>query len=1033
MLIVILHYGNFTKIKTTNQHMRKFLIAAIAAITFMLPATAQDRSLSGRITDEIGNPVQGVSVSTSGNKQGTQTDANGNFKITVSPDTKTLIFSSVGMKTINASIGTKSTINLTISAEDKILEDVVVTGYSSKKRTEFTGASTKVGSKKFEQVPLASLEQMLQGQAPGIYIASGSGQPGTTARVNIRGVGSFGNVNPLYVLDGVPIEDATFQTLNPNDFESIDVLKDAAGAGLYGSRGANGVIVITSKKGKAGKTLISYRGQTGFSEAPSPLNLTMMNTEQRLAYEEKVMGGAAGILSSTALTGYPGWDYSPSNPRYLTLTAPQKTAEAASLDSVKQINTNWPGLFFRRGNFTQHEVNASGGGQGVTFFTSLGYYKQEGILQRSSLERYTFRTNLDFKTSKLTISLRTNAGFSKFNNIESEAGIALNNPIAASYLELPYRKPFLANGKVAVGIGNTGANAYDRANTTTSLVNQFKGSLGITAQYDIWGGISFRTVNGVDWRNNNISRFIDPNSFAGTLQLIPTGGTVGQGLYSEGNAENLQLISTTGLTFTRTFRSKHAVNAQAMMESIRNRSRSNSFTGYGINPRLLNTPAGITAGSAGNNLIPLVGGGRTVNGLFSLFAFADYTYDKRITVSGVLRRDVPSQLPEKNRNNVYWTAGASWNIASENFMKSQEIFQDLRLRVSYGEAANINGLGANFGYISTYGASNTAYGTAIVPTSPGNEDYKLETQVISNLGIEFNLWNKRIRFTGDYFRKDSKELFVNQEITRTTGFTSLRTNVGQIRNTGFELDLKVDAVKSSDVTVTIGLNGAPLKNKITSLGQIKELAAGTGISRVGLPIGTHYTVGYLGVDPQSGLPIYEDINGNPTTIYSATNSRATYGTFLPTFTGGASLDVSWKGFAITALFYTAQGVKRFNNESFFYETTNSNIAFNKRVEMLNTWVKPGDITNYQRISSARQFSSKDIRDASFVRFRNLTAGYTYTPKNNKYIRSLRFWGQGVNLYTWTKWTGFDPEESNNIATYEFPNPRTYTIGVDVNF
>lgn len=1014
--------------------MRKLLLTTVVGFVFALSAVAQNRNLSGRVTDEKGNPVEGVSVTAApGGKQGTQTDISGNFKIIVSPDAKTLVFTSVGIQTINANIGTKTTINLTITAVDKILEDVVVTGYSSKKRTEFTGASTKVGSKKFEQVPLASLEQMLQGQAPGIYVASGSGQPGTTARVNIRGVGSFGNVNPLYVLDGIPIEDATFQTLNPNDFESIDVLKDAAGAGLYGSRGANGVIVITSKKGKAGKTLISYRGQTGFSEAPSPLNLTMMNTEQRLAYEEKVMGGAAGILSSTALTGYPGWDYSPSNPRYLTLTAPQKTAEAASLDSVKQINTNWPGLFFRRGNFTQHEVNASGGGQGVTFFTSLGYYKQEGILQRSSLERYTFRTNLDFKTSKLTISLRTNAGFSKFNNIESEAGIALSNPIAASYLELPYRKPFLANGKVAVGTGNTGANAYDRANTTTSLVNQFKGSLGITAQYDIWGGISFRTVNGVDWRNNNISRFIDPNSFAGTLQLIPTGGTVGQGLYSEGNAENLQLISTTGLTFTRTFRSKHAVNAQAMMESIRNRSRSNSFTGYGINPRLLNTPAGITAGSAGNNLIPLVGGGRTVNGLFSLFAFADYTYDKRITVSGVLRRDVPSQLPEKNRNNVYWTAGASWNIASENFMKSQEIFQDLRLRVSYGEAANINGLGANFGYISTYGASNTAYGTAIVPTSPGNEDYKLETQVISNLGVEFNLWNKRIRFTGDYFRKDSKELFVNQEITRTTGFTSLRTNVGQIRNTGFELDLKVDAVKSSDVTVTIGLNGAPLKNKITSLGQIKELAAGTGISRVGLPIGTHYTVGYLGVDPQSGLPIYEDINGNPTTIYSATNSRATYGTFLPTFTGGASLDVSWKGFAITALFYTAQGVKRFNNESFFYETTNSNIAFNKRVEMLNTWVKPGDITNYQRISSARQFSSKDIRDASFVRFRNLTAGYTYTPKNNKYIRSLRFWGQGVNLYTWTKWTGFDPEESNNIATYEFPNPRTYTIGVDVNF
>ncbi|MBC7889922.1 MAG: SusC/RagA family TonB-linked outer membrane protein [Ferruginibacter sp.] len=1013
--------------------MRKFLSIIMVVMAFMLSATAQDRSITGRVTDEKGAPIQGVSVTPSDGKAGTLTDANGNFRISVSRTTKTLDFSSVGLKTTGVTIGSQTTINLSLATVDKILEDVVMTGYTTKKRTEFTGSSSKVGAKKFEQVPLASLEQMLQGQAPGIYIASGSGQPGSTARVNIRGVGSFGSVDPLYVLDGIPIENATFQTLNPNDFESIDILKDAASAGMYGSRGSNGVIVITSKKGKAGKTLISYRGQTGFSEAPAPLNLDLMNTAQRLAYEEKVLGGAAGILSSTALSGYPGWDYSPNNPRYLTLSPAQKAAEAISLDSIRQIDTDWPGLFFRRGNFTQHEVNASGGGQGVTFFTSLAYYNQDGILQRSNLERYTFRTNLDFKTSKLSISVRANAGFSKFNNIESEAGIALANPIAAAFLELPYRKPFLANGKVAVGTGNTGANAYDRANTTTSLVNQFKGGLGITAQYDIWGGISFRTVNGVDWRNNNTSRFIDPNSYAGTLQLIPTGGTVGQGLYNEGNGENLQLISTTGLVFTRTFNSKHAVNAYALMESIRNRNRSNSFTGYGINPRLLNTPAGITAGSAANNLIPLVSGGRTLNGIFSLFAFADYTYDKRITISGGVRRDVPSQLPKKNRVNVYWTGGATWNIGSEKFMKSQNVFQDLRLRASYGETANILGLGANFGYISTYGSSNTAYGTAIVPSSPGNEDYKLETQLVSNFGLEFGLWHNRIRFIGDYFRKDSKELFVNQEITRTTGFTSLRTNVGQIRNTGFEFDVKVDAVKSKEVLVTIGVNGAPLKNRITSLGQITELAAGTGISRVGLPFGTHYTVGYLGIDPQSGLPVYEDINGNPTTVYSAANSRATYGTYLPTFTGGASLEVSWKGFAITALIYTAQGVKRFNNESFFYETTNSNIAFNKRVEMINTWTKPGDITDYQRVSSVRQFSSKDIRDASFVRFRNLTAGYTFTPKNNKYLRSVRVWGQGVNLYTWTKWTGFDPEESNNIATYEFPNPRTYTLGVDVNF
>lgn len=1012
--------------------MRKLYFLLMSLLLFTGSLLAQ-KTVRGKITDEKGMPLPNATVAVKGTNLATATNMEGTFSITIPPGSKTLVFSSVGMGSQEISVGNLLEVNATLKAADPTLTEVVITGYTTRRRTEFTGASTKIGGKDIEQLPLASFEQALQGQAPGVYIASGSGQPGTTARVNIRGVGSFGNVDPLYVLDGVPIEANAFRTLNPNDFESVDVLKDAAGTGQYGSRGANGVVVITTKKGRSGKTQLAYRGQSGYSEPPQQLNLQMMNTAQRLQYEEKVLGGPNGILSSTAITGYPGWDYSPSNPRYQALTAAQRATEAGLLDSIRNINTDWPSVFFRKGKFSQHEVNASGGGQGFNFYTSLSYYKQEGVIIRSGLDRYTFRTNLDFKRDRLSVSVRTTAGFSQLSGIESEAGVALANPIAAAYLELPYRRLYLPNGKVNTGTGNTAPNAFDREFTTTSLSNQFKGNLGITAQFDIWGGLSFRTTNGIDWRNNNDSRFIDPNSYAGTLSLIPTGGTVGQGSYSESNSENLQMISTTGFAFSQTYKSKHAINALAMMEAVRNRSRANSFTGYGINTRLLNTPAGITGGSATNNLIPVVSGNRTYNGLFSMFALADYTYDQKYTVSASLRRDAPSQLPKKNRNNVYWTAGASWNVIAENFMQDQNILQDLRVRGSYGEVANINGLGSNFGYISSYGAGTYAGVGAIVPTSPGNEDYKLETQVITDLGLELSFWHRRARLTVDYFVKNSRNLFLNQEISRTTGFTSLRTNVGKMKNQGYEFDLHVDVVKAQDLTVTVSANAAPLKNRIVSLGQITELATGTGIYRVGLPFGTHYQVGYLGVDPQTGLPIYQDANGKPTSTYSATNSLANFGTYLPHFTGGAGLDVIWKGFAVSSLFYTAQGVQRFNNESFFYETTNSNTAFNKRVDMLNTWQKPGDITNYQRISASRQFSSKDIRDASFVRFRNLTVGYTYGLKNNKYLRSVRVWGQGQNLYTWTKWTGFDPEESNNIATYEFPNPRTYTIGLDVNF
>jgi hypothetical protein len=306
--------------------------------------------------------------------------------------------------------------------------------------------------------------------------------------------------------------------------------------------------------------------------------------------------------------------------------------------------------------------------------------------------------------------------------------------------------------------------------------------------------------------------------------------------------------------------------------------------------------------------------------------------------------------------------------------------------------------------------------------------------VLTNIGVDLTFWDRRARFTADYFIKDSRNLFVSQPLSRTTGFSSLPTNAAQVRNSGLDFSLSFDVIRKKDLLVTFGINGGFLKNRVMSLGSLSEIPQGTGIIRVGYPLGTHFTVGWMGVDPQSGNPVYQDINGFPTNVYSAANNRAEFGTFIPAFTGGATMDITWKNFNISALLSTAQNVQRFNNEAFFYETTNSNIGFNKRVDLLNSWRKPGDITNYQRIGTARQFSSRDVQDASFIRFRNLQVGYNFVIKNEKLgIRGIRFWAQGQNLFTWTKWQGFDPEESNNIATYEFPNPRTYTMGLDINF
>jgi TonB-linked SusC/RagA family outer membrane protein len=1006
--------------------MRKLILSFLAALALMLNAAGQDRVVTGRVTDEKGNPLERVSVTVTGTKEGTFTKSDGTFSISASA-ASSLIFTDVNYERLVLK-ATSNNMTVVLKMKNILQEEVIVTGYTNKKRSEFTGAASKVSAKQIEQVPLASFEQILQGKAPGLYIASGSGQPGTAARVNIRGVGSIsGGSNPLYVLDGVPIENAVFRSLNPNDFESVDVLKDAASAGLYGSRGANGVIVITSKKGKSGKTLIQYRGQMGYSEPPSLRNVRLMNTEERLRYEEEFLGPSGVIAASTA-TGYPGWDYSPTNPAYQASTPAQKAVFASLLDSIKKINTNWADILFRRAQFKQHELNASGGSQNLTFYTSLSAFQQEGVLDRSGLDRYTFRGNIDFKADRLTASIRSTAGFSSQSGIESEAGVALANPIAAAFLELPYRALYKSPGVLDLGAGKVGPNAYDRTRTTTSKSDQFKGGLAITLQYNLWKGLSLKTTNGVDYRNNNASRFIDPNSFVG--------GQVAQGQqgsYNESFVENVQFISTSGLVFSRLFNNAHQVNVLAMSESIRNKARTFTATGFGINRVLPNTPSAITAGSPTNNFIPLIGGNKFINGISSLFAAGDYTYKKRYTVSASVRRDVTSQVPDQNKDIVLSTVGVGWNLMEENFMRQQGVFQDARIRASIGESANLDGFTSEFGFIPNYTSGSYAGVPAIVPNSPGNLDYRIESQVLTNVGFDVSVWNRRVRISVDAYKKESENLFVAQGLSRTTGFTGLSTNAGKMENKGLDFSVNVDVINKSELKLILGINGGFLKNEITDLGQVSEIPAGTGIIRVGVPFGTHFNVGYKGINPQTGLPVYEDINGNPTTDYSAANNRAAFGTYLPAFTGGATADIYWKGFEISMLFSTAQGVDRFNNESFFYQSTNANIQYNKDVRMLNSWRNPGDVTNYQKINSARQFSSKDIQDASFVRFRNLQAGYTFNTKAGKPIRSFKLWGQAQNLYTWTKWSGFDPEESNNIATYEFPNPRTFTIGLDLNF
>jgi outer membrane receptor protein involved in Fe transport len=389
-------------------------------------------------------------------------------------------------------------------------------------------------------------------------------------------------------------------------------------------------------------------------------------------------------------------------------------------------------------------------------------------------------------------------------------------------------------------------------------------------------------------------------------------------------------------------------------------------------------------------------------------------------------------VPEKNRWKTFYSVGATWNAAKEAFLKDVTFIGDLQVRLGYGTSASP--FSSSFGYLSTFASGNYAGVTGLTLNAVGNENYDWEIAKTTNLGIDFSVLKRRLRGSLDLYNKNTENLFINQQLSRTSGANSLSINAGEVNNKGIELALNADVISSKDLKLSVGANAAYNKNEITNLGQVNEFVQGTGIIRVGLPLGTHYIPRWGGVDAATGAPLYYTKEGALTNAYnSSTMSVADFGTWQPPVTGGFNGSLNYKGFYLEAFFSFASGGKRYNNEDFFNEVP-SFATSNQSSRMLNRWRKPGDITDIQKFGTARNFSSKDIQDASFVRFRNFNVGYNL-PSNLTpgFLKTATIFVQGQNVYTWTKWRGFDPEDNNNISTFEYPNARTFTFGINASF
>jgi TonB-linked SusC/RagA family outer membrane protein len=990
--------------------MRKTLQFLFAGLFFLCQiAFAQTKVVTGKVTDsKDGSPMTGVTISVNGQAVGTSKN-DGTFSVTVPTSARTLVVSSVGYNDLEVSI-TGSALDLKMTAgQDKSLSEVVVTGYTTIQRKKYSGSSVNVNIEDVRTQPFGSFDQALQGGAPGVSVVANSGQPGASAQVRIRGNGSINGGNtPLYIMDGVQINAADFASLNQADFERVEVLKDATATAIYGARAANGVIVITTRRGRAGQLKLNYESQIGWSQIPQD-RITVMNSDQKIQYE----------LENGNLFGW----------------------SPAEADSLRLVNTNWQDALFRNGFTQQHMISASGGTEQTKFFSSVSYMDQTGTLRTTSLKRFTGRVNVDNVMGNWKFGMNMMLGHSKFYNT-NETNALISAPLNAIRWANPYERPydpvtgnFSSTGSGPGRLVSSQPNPASELFLTRRFFPQLKGIGSFYIEYNFpqLKGLSVRTNWGGDYTSDETLLYRDQNSASGAQ------APGGKGSLFRSTGRNFRYTGTSSINYKKSM-GDHDLEAGAYYEIVKNDSRSFNFTGYGLTNGLPNE-GGITAGTGTNGFIPAVGGGGSQSGILSYFGILNYGYKSKYFLNVTGRRDGSSRFGQNNRFANFGSVGAVWVIKSESFMANQKIFSDLRLRASYGTTGNQITSAGDFGFIPLLRSSVYAGAAALTP-SAGNADYRWETNRTVNLALEFGVLKGRLSGTVEFYNRKTKDLFFDEPVSGTAGVPGDRIpgNLGTLQNQGIELLLRGDLIRTKDFRWTIEGNLTYNQNKVLSLPKDSvEDASGIGLLVVGQPVNNLFLARYAGVNPQTGAPRYYELDGKTITESYNDNLRTILGTADAPWFGGFSTTVAYKGFDLSAQVNFFLGRILYNNEySNLMEP--SYYTDNLHTDRIREWRNPGDQTdipgfNYGILGTANN-TTWMVDNGDFFRLRNVTLGYTVPKRwlNKLKLSSLRLFAQGQNIWTHTKVRSFDPEITGQSLTGAFyPALVQGTFGVSVSF
>jgi TonB-linked SusC/RagA family outer membrane protein len=1035
--------------------MRKTLFLLAGFLMLAGVVNAQTKIISGKITDSDNNPVPYVTIIIKGSNAGTMAKEDGSYTLTVPAKAKTLTFSSVGLQTKEVEIGSQSVINIILNPSSATLDEFVAIAYGNQKKTAFTGNAATVKAEVLENRPVASFEKALQGQATGITVQSASGQPGASSTVRIRGVGSFSaSSTPLYVLDGVAITEGdltqasttanVLSTLDPKDIESITVLKDATAAGLYGSRAANGVIVITTKKGRAGKSSINFTANNGWSSIAVDRHQLLSGQEYYKYWWDYYnrVNLAAGNNEATAASKANTSVITNLQANPFNNAQPYGAGGVLNADTKLLYNTDWRDAVLNQGRTEEYGLNVSGGNECTKFYLSGGYFSQKGIVLASDFKRYSAKINLEnATTSFLKIGTNTTLAYTDQNTPAGAGGAA--NPIRFSEIvsgiyplyrldnegnPLPdptggyqynYRTPVVFDYN-PVGLGKK--NIY-QAKTVRGIVNGW-------AEVSFLKDFRLKSMATADYIDISETRYYNP---------VNGDGAAVKGRTNKYRPRDVVLTLTNTLNYGHQF-GKHDIDVLLGQEAVKYRYENVYAGGTGFPfDGVVELDAAATPVTVSSDI--------TEKRISSLFSRVNYSYDDRYYLTGSLRRDGSSIFGSDYRYGTFWTVGGGWRLGRELFLQQAGWIDELKLKASYGLSGN-DRIG-RYDRLGLYGTTYSYNGLpGIAYKQLENKQLHWEANNVMDLGVEFSFL-KRFRTEFAYYTRWSKDVLFAQPLSYTTGFSTIQTNLADMKNQGVEVMLEANVISTKNFNWTSSINFTTTKNVIEKMTVDSVINPDLPNQRwkVGQDRYQWYIRDYAGVDPADGRPQWyqeESVNGAFTgkkVLTKDWNAATRYdlGSALPKLYGGFNNTLSYKEFDLSILTFFSVGGKIYDGSLAQLMHGGAIRGQQLATEAYKAWTKPGDVTDVPRFVDkntdlGNNTSSRFLFDGSYIRLKNVTLGYRLSKATLErlHLVNARVYISAENLATWAKHKGVDPEMSiSGTADNDVPSVKTFSVGLNI--